>query len=70
MIDHYDTQKKCTSMAKTTSFPASIAAQMIASGEIKNRGSLFPEDVFQDELFKPFLNELNSRGVTVTFREE
>jgi saccharopine dehydrogenase-like NADP-dependent oxidoreductase len=57
-------------MAKTTSFPASIAAQMIASGKIKHKGSLFPEDVFQDELFEPFLIELGSRGVTVTCREE
>jgi lysine 6-dehydrogenase len=70
MIDQYDTQKRYTSMAKTTCFPASIAAQMIASGKIKNYGSTFPEDVFHGELFELFLNELNSRGVTVACREE
>jgi lysine 6-dehydrogenase len=70
MVDHYDTRKKYTSMAKTTSFPASIAAQMIAAGEIKNYGSVFPEDVFSGALFEPFLSELGSRGVVVSVKEE
>ena len=55
-------------MGKTTSFPASIAAQMIASGRILHRGSLFPEDVFQDELYNPFMNALKERGVVVSHK--
>ncbi len=69
MIDYYDSKRHYTSMAKTTSFPASIAAQMIASGRIKKRGSLFPEEVFQADLFEPFMEELKNRGVVVTHRE-
>ena len=68
MIDYYDSKRHYTSMAKTTSFPASIAAQMIASGKIKKKGSLFPEEVFQAELFEPFMEELKNRGVLVNYK--
>jgi lysine 6-dehydrogenase len=68
MIDFYDSKKNYTSMAKTTSFPASIGAQMIASGRIRSRGSLFPEDVFQAELYNPFMDELRKRGVVVSHK--
>ncbi len=69
MIDFYDEEKGYTSMAKTTSFPASIAAQMITSGEITKRGSLFPEDVFHAELYLPFIKALKECGVVVTNEE-
>ncbi len=66
MIDPYDSEKGYTSMAKTTSFPTSVAAQMIVSGKISQRGSLFPEDIFYDELYQPLMDELEKRGVVVT----
>ncbi len=66
MIDSYDSEKKYTSMAKTTSFPASVAAQMLTSGKISQRGSLFPEDIFHYELYQPLMDELEKRGVVVT----
>jgi lysine 6-dehydrogenase len=66
MLDQYDSKKGYTSMAKTTSFPASIAAQMIVSGQISQTGSLFPEDIFHDELYQPIMDELEKRGVAVT----
>ena len=65
MVDYYDQERHFTSMAKTTSFPASIAAQMIAKGEITERGVLFPENVFQGDLFEPFMNALKERGVVI-----
>lgn len=68
MVDFYDSKRNYTSMAKTTSLPASIAAQMIASGRIRRRGSLFPEDVFQAELYKPFMEGLKKRGVIVNHK--
>ena len=66
MIDPFDSEKGYTSMAKTTSFPASVAAQMLTSGKISQRGSLFPEDIFHDELYQPLMEELEKRGVKVT----
>jgi lysine 6-dehydrogenase len=68
MIDFYDSEKDYTSMGKTTSFPASIAAQMIASGRIAQRGSLFPEEIFQAELYQPLMDALKERGVVVTHK--
>lgn len=65
MEDFYDEKNRSTSMAKTTGFPASIAARMIAEGQITRRGVLFPEHVFDDELYDPFIAELGKRGVTV-----
>jgi len=68
MIDFYDSERDYTSMGKTTSFPASIAAQMIASGRIAQRGSLFPEEIFQAELYLPLMDALKERGVVVTHK--
>jgi lysine 6-dehydrogenase len=66
MVDYYDSEKNYTSMAKTTSFPSSIAAQMIVSGEISQRGVVFPENVFDQKLYEPFILALASRGVTIS----
>jgi lysine 6-dehydrogenase len=66
MVDRYEREKRTTSMAKTTSFPASVAAQMIVTGKIVQKGSLFPEDIFHDELYQPFMDELGKRGVFIT----
>jgi lysine 6-dehydrogenase len=66
MVDYFDKEKNCTSMGKTTAFPASIAAQMILNGEITQRGVVFPEEIFIGELYEPFINALKSRGVLIT----
>ncbi len=68
MVDHYDIQKGYTSMAKTTSFPASIAAQMIVSGDIRRRGCQFPEGVFHSSLYQPFAGALKKRGILITHK--
>ncbi len=66
MVDHYDPTTKLTSMARTTGFPASVAAQMIAAGTIDEPGVLFPEDLFNDKLFGPLMEALAKRGIVVT----
>ena len=66
MVDHYDPTTKLTSMARTTGFPASVAAQMIADGTISERGVLFPENLFSGELFEPLMDALAKHGVIVT----
>jgi len=70
MVDSFDTKRGYTSMAKTTCFPASIAAQMIVSGMIRKRGSLFPEQVFDSRLFEPLMEELRKKGVEINHRIE
>jgi len=69
MVDYFDPEKQYSSMAKTTSFPASIAAQMIVEGKIIQKGVLFPENVFQDDLFEPFIKALKERGVAITHKK-
>lgn len=66
MVDYFDIKRKYTSMGKTTSFPASIAALMIMSGQIKQRGVVFPENVFDADLYDPFMDALTERGVVVS----
>jgi lysine 6-dehydrogenase len=69
MVDYFDQEKTYTSMAKTTAFPASIAAQMIMNGEITKRGVVFPEEIFIGELYEPFIDALKSRGVLVSHQK-
>ena len=66
MVDYGDSEKKTTSMARTTSFPASIAAQMIVSGQVSARGVVFPEGVFDQGLFPFFMESLRKRGVAIS----
>ena len=66
MADRSDPVKKYSSMARTTSFPASIAAQMIASGQVSARGVVFPEEVFDRELFPAFWEGLRKREVVIS----
>lgn len=69
MVDYYDEDRCYTSMGKTTAFPASIAAQMIVSGEITQRGIVFPEEMFVGELYAPFIEALKSRGVLISHKK-
>ncbi len=66
MIDHYDTRQATTSMARTTAFPCSIAAQLLASGEIAQKGLVPPELAFKQDLRPEFLDYLANRGMEIT----
>jgi len=62
LIDHCDPEVGLTAMQRTTAFPASIVARMLASGEIDQRG------VVPQELVVPtrsYLEELENRGINV-----
>ena len=65
MIDHYDTKQRMTSMARTTAFPCSIAAQLLASGEISRKGLVPPELAFKGDLQHKFLDYLASRNMEI-----
>ena len=57
IIDRFDERTGLSAMMRTTSFPASIIAQMMARGEIKEKGAIpqelvVPPDVFIGELAK------------------
>lgn len=65
-IDYGDEANKISAMAKMTVFPVSIIAQMIARGDITERGVLSQEKVVPTKLF---LAELASRGISLTMTE-
>ncbi|HEV8538070.1 MAG TPA: saccharopine dehydrogenase C-terminal domain-containing protein, partial [Bacteroidota bacterium] len=62
MIDYYDTETNMTSMMRTTAFPTSIIAQMVADGTIAARGVMPPEQCVPLE---PFITELRKRNIVI-----
>ncbi len=62
MVDRCDRAKGMTAMMRTTAYPASIVAQMIASGEIAEKGAVPQELVVPTERF---LEELDRRDVFI-----
>jgi lysine 6-dehydrogenase len=62
MIDYYDEKANMTAMMRTTAFPTSIIAQMVADGTISARGVAPPEQCVPLE---PFLRELKKREIVI-----
>jgi lysine 6-dehydrogenase len=66
LINRYDDKRKITAMARTTAYPASITAQLILAGTLRERGVVPPEEIgMKDELFQHFMNELGKRGINI-----
>jgi lysine 6-dehydrogenase len=66
MVDYYDEEKGVTSMAKTTGYTAALIARMLARGEFKEKGILWPVRLIRGELFIELMKGLRERGVQVT----
>lgn len=62
-IDYYDDDAKMTAMMRTTAFPTSIIAQMLAKGTITMRGVLPPEACVPGDVL---IYELRKRNVNIT----
>lgn len=62
-IDYYDEATKMTAMMRTTAFPTSIVAQMLANGIITQRGVIVPELCVPG---KRMIDELAKRNVKIT----
>lgn len=67
LIDYFDENNNVSAMMRTTAYPASIIAQMLANGRIKERGALPPELCVPADLF---LAELKKRGINITMESE
>ncbi|MFN8659495.1 MAG: saccharopine dehydrogenase C-terminal domain-containing protein [Candidatus Obscuribacterales bacterium] len=65
-IDYMDEKTGLSAMMRTTAFPASIIAQMVADNEITSRGTLAQETAIPT---KRFLEEMRKRGVEFTRKE-
>jgi lysine 6-dehydrogenase len=63
IIDRFDERTGLSAMMRTTAFPASVIAQMMARGEIKERGAIPQERCVPAD---DFVAELARRGVNIT----
>lgn len=64
-IDYYDDATKITAMMRTTAYPTSVIAQMLAGGAITQRGVLPPEACVPGDLM---ISELARRNIRITKR--
>jgi lysine 6-dehydrogenase len=62
IIDRFDASTGLSAMMRTTAFPASIIAQMMARGEIKDKGAIPQERVVPPE---PFVAALATRNIVI-----
>ncbi len=65
MLDRFDAKTGMTAMMRTTGFPASIVAQMLATGEIAKPGAYPVETGIPAELF---LRHMKERGFNISWR--
>lgn len=64
LFDTYDQKTQATSMARTTAFPCTIAARLVASGKYREPGVVPPEKLgAAPGMLDLFLDELGKRGV-------
>ena len=62
LIDFHSETDNITAMMRTTSYPTSVIAQMLAAGSITGRGVLTPEQCVPVD---PLIAELRKRGVDI-----
>jgi lysine 6-dehydrogenase len=62
IVDRFDTATGLSAMMRTTSFPASIIAQMMAKGDVLVRGAV-PQEKAIDPV--KFVDELAKRGIDI-----
>jgi len=70
LVDYFDVETGYTAMARTTGFPAVLAARMIASDELPEKGVFFPEQLFIGKRFERLVEWLAQKGVEVQHRVE
>ena len=63
IVDKFDERTNLSAMMRTTAFPASIIAQMMARGDVKMRGAT-PQEKAIDP--KKFVTELVKRSIRVS----
>jgi lysine 6-dehydrogenase len=63
IVDYFDAKTGLSAMMRTTAFPASIIAQMMARGEIQQKGAVPQEHCIPPD---SFVNELAKRGIQIT----
>ena len=66
LIDFYDEENGITAMARTTAYPCSIVSQMIARGDIKEKGIVHAGKIgWKKQLAEIFFYELAERSIYI-----
>ncbi len=66
-VDFHDFDNDISAIARTTAFPCSIVAQMIANGEFIETGVVHPVRIGYDAcLSEKFFAELKRRSITIS----
>jgi lysine 6-dehydrogenase len=63
LVDRYDERTRISAMMRTTAFPVSIIARMLAHGVITDRGVRLPEQCVPGKLM---IDELSTRAIIIT----
>jgi saccharopine dehydrogenase-like NADP-dependent oxidoreductase len=67
LLDYYDRSTGTTAMARTTAYTASVVAQLVAGGFIKEKGLVTPEELgMKPSVFDRIILDLKSRGLIFT----
>ncbi len=70
LLEYYDEKKGITAMARTTAYPASIMAQLMLKGIIKEKGVVPPEKIGMDNaIFELFLGGLKKHRIRIAEEE-
>ncbi len=71
LFDRYNTETQTSSMARTTGYTATAAANLVLNGQYKKRGIISPEKLGEDETaFNLILSYLKNRKVNYQVKEE
>ena len=71
ILDRFDERTGLRSMSRTTAFPATIVARLLAEGRFRRPGVHAPETIGAEEnLLETVLGELEERGVRCRARVE
>lgn len=65
LLDYSDETIGITSMERTTAYPSSIAAIILAHDDSGKRGVVEPENIFVGDKFKEMVSALAKRGIVV-----
>ncbi len=66
LIDESDDPCKHSSMARTTAFPCTVVARMIARGTINQKGVVMPEELGKDpKLYREIVDALKHKGLAI-----
>ncbi len=54
-----------SAMAKVTGFSAAEAAELLSRGEIKEKGILAPEEAFNEDTYRKFIEGLHKKNIKI-----